>query len=327
MRGGYGMLYNGKIQYHNRHKKVVVKRFSSDRYLNGVWFSSEHGFLKEFEVLFKYKHENIIGIVGYCKEMNEKIIVYENASKGSLDRYLNNTSITWTERLKICIGIANGLKFLHGGDIEEDVVIHRDIKSSNILLTKNWKAKISGFELALTHPTNEVVKYVMNHVVGSPGYCDPMYWETHILTKESDMYSFGVVLFEILCGRLACPKDFKNSSQFLDILVKRHFQVARLDDIVFEGIREQIAPKSLSTFRRIAFQCLNEERKERPTASQVMVQLLKALEFQEAYEILEGSKLQSNYKAILRFSESPEIYSAMAKRPLQTHTPTHSQTR
>ncbi|KAJ0766679.1 putative protein kinase RLK-Pelle-CrRLK1L-1 family [Helianthus annuus] len=254
MRGGYGMLYNGKIQYHNRHKKVVVKRFSPDRYLNGVWFSSEHGFLKEFEVLFKYKHENIIGIVGYCKEMNEKIIVYENASKGSLDRYLNST--------------------------KEDVVIHRDIKSSNILLTKNWKAKISGFELALTHPTNEVVKYVMNHVVGSPGYCDPMYWETHILTKESDMYSFGVVLFEILCGRLACPKDFKNSSQFLDILVKRHFQVARLDDIVFEGIREQIAPKSLSTFRRIAFQCLNEERKERPTASQVMVQLQKALEFQ-----------------------------------------------
>ncbi|KAJ0942036.1 putative protein kinase RLK-Pelle-CrRLK1L-1 family [Helianthus annuus] len=154
----------------------------------------------------------------------------------------------------------------------------------------------------------------MNHVVGSPGYCDPMYWETHILTKESDMYSFGVVLFEILCGRLACPKDFKNSSQFLDILVKRHFQVARLDDIVFEGIREQIAPKSLSTFRRIAFQCLNEERKERPTASQVMVQLQKALEFQEAYEILEGSRLQSNYKAILGFSESREIYSAMAKR-------------
>ncbi|KAI7746440.1 hypothetical protein M8C21_023224 [Ambrosia artemisiifolia] len=250
---------------------------------------------------------------GYCKEMNEKIIVYENASNGSLDKYLNDASFSWTERLKVCIDIAKGLRFLHGGDVGKDVVIHRDIKSSNILLNKDWNAKICGFELALTYPIDEVMKYAIDHVVGSPGYCDPLYWETHMLTKESDMYSFGVVLFEILCGRLACPKNFRDRSQFLDVLVKRQFKVARLDEIVFEGIKEKIAPKSLSTFRRIAFQCLHEDRKERPTAGQVLVQLQKALEIQEAYVILEGAKLRSNYKEVLRFSNSTN-YSTMAKR-------------
>ncbi|KAJ0591700.1 putative protein kinase RLK-Pelle-LRR-I-1 family [Helianthus annuus] len=224
MRGRYGMLYKGKVQYNNRHKKIVVKRFSYDRHMNDTIYSWEHGFLKEFEVLFKHKHENIIGLVGYCNEMDEKIIVYEHASKGSLDRYLNDTSLSWTKRLKICIDIANGLKFLHGGDLGQGVVIHRNIKSSNILLNKDWKAKICGFELALIYPSKQ----------------DQRFLEIHSSTKEYDIYSFGVILFEILCGRLACPEDFKDHNQFLDVVIKRHFQEAPLDEIAFEGIKEQI---------------------------------------------------------------------------------------
>ncbi|XP_076923744.1 uncharacterized protein LOC143585973 [Bidens hawaiensis] len=189
MRGVYGLLYKGTLQDNNKHKKVVVKRFTC----------KEYGFLKEFEVLFKYKQENIIGLVGYCKEMEEKIIVYENASKGSLSMYLNDPTFSWTKRLKICIDIAKGLKFLHGGDMGQDVVIHRDIKGSNILLTDDRKAKICGFELALTCPADKEIEYDINDVVVSTGYCDPLYMETHILTKESDIYSFGVILFEILC--------------------------------------------------------------------------------------------------------------------------------
>ncbi|KAM0008187.1 putative protein kinase RLK-Pelle-LRR-I-1 family [Helianthus debilis subsp. tardiflorus] len=196
------MLYKGKVKYNNRHQRVIVKRFSRIWYLVDSGLSSDRGFLEEFEVLFKYKHENIIGLAGYCNKMDEKVILYENASKGSLDRYLDDISFSWTKRLKICIDVANGLKFLHGGDLGQDVVIHRDIKSSNILLDKDCKAKICGFERALVYPSNQGMEIVYNidNIKGSSGYMDPLYEETRILTKESDIYSFGVVLIEILCG-------------------------------------------------------------------------------------------------------------------------------
>ncbi|KAK1411069.1 hypothetical protein QVD17_37613 [Tagetes erecta] len=314
MKGGYGMLYKGNVRYDNQHKKVLVKRFSRDWYLNDATYSWEHGFLKEFEVLFKYKHESIIGLEGYCKEMEEKIIIYEYASNGSLDGHLDDASFTWTQRLKICVDIANGLNFLHGGDKgRRDVVIHRDIKSSNILLTEDWKAKICGFEHALTHLRNKKIKYVIDHVESSPGYNDPMFQETHFLTEESDIYSFGVILFEILCGRLALPKDFRDRSQLLDVVIKGHLPEAPFDDMVFVGIKEQIKPNSLATFGRIAFQCLSYERKKRPTAADVVAQLQKALDFQEAYETPE-SKFRSNEKDIP--STSRKINSAMAKKEI-----------
>ncbi|KAF5783815.1 putative protein kinase RLK-Pelle-CR4L family [Helianthus annuus] len=105
----------------------------------------------EVEVLFEYKHENIIGLVGYC---GEKILVYEYASNGSLDRHLENASLTWTERLKIGIDIATGLDFLHGGGYP---VIHRDVKSSNILLNDDWKAKITDFGFSVITPLNNEI--------------------------------------------------------------------------------------------------------------------------------------------------------------------------
>ncbi|XP_076899898.1 receptor like protein kinase S.2-like [Bidens hawaiensis] len=303
MIGEYGMFYNGKVQYNNSHKEVVVKRFNR--------FGQEDGFLKEFEVLFKYRQENIISLVGYCKEMDERIIVYENASMGSLDMFLNDNRFTWIKRLKICIDIANGLKFIHGGQVGQDVEIHRDIKSSIILLTKDWKAKVCGFEHALTYTTNKEIEYVINDFAGTPGYCDPLYWETKFLTKESDIYSLGVILFEILCGRVACPEDFGDHSQFLGDLAKHYCQEAQLEEIVFEGIKDQIVGNSFTAFQRIAVQCLHEERKKRPSAADVVVQLQKALEFQEDYEIRKG-KLRRAYKDILhQFSKSNEIYSTM----------------
>ncbi|KAK1437471.1 hypothetical protein QVD17_03262 [Tagetes erecta] len=304
--GGYGTLYKGKIPDNNTHREVVVKRFASQ----------EHGFLKEFEVLFKYKHENIIGLAGYCKEMDENIIVYEHVSMGSLDMYLRDIRLSWTKRLKISIDIANGLKFLHEGDLGQDVVIHRDIKSSNILLLDDWKAKICGFEHALTYPTNQEIEYGIDSFEGSHGYSDPLFQKTHTLTKESDIYSFGVILFEILCGRLACPEDVRDHSLSLDVLVKSHYEAERLEEIVFDGIKKHIVLKSFATFQKIAFQCLQENREERPTAGDVLVQLQQALEFQEACEIRKA-KLDRTYEEMLNeFSRSPEIYSTMRKKDI-----------
>ncbi|KAK1437466.1 hypothetical protein QVD17_03257 [Tagetes erecta] len=249
-------------------------------------------------------------------EMDEKIIVYDQAAWGSLGSYLNNTFFTWNKRLKVCIDIANGLKFLHGGDMGQYVLIHRNLTSSNILLTEDWKAKICGFELSITYPANQEIKYVMGDDLGSLGYCDPLYSETKILTKESDIYSFGVILFEILCGRFSCQEGFRDETDFLGVLAKHQCQVDRLDEIVFEEIKEQIVLNSFATFQRIALQCLHDERKERPTAADVLVQLQKALEFQEAYETRLG-KLHKTFKELVhQFSKSPAIYSTMRKKDI-----------
>nr|XP_043628002.1 calmodulin-binding receptor-like cytoplasmic kinase 3 [Erigeron canadensis] len=228
-----GMVYNGEVQYENGCKAVDIKRLRRSGLEPGIW--------REFEIPFKHRHENIIGLVGYFKKMDEKFIVYEHASNQSLDLYLNDADFSWTKRLKICVDIANGLDFLHRCDVGQEVVIHRDMKSSNILLTDDWKAKISGFEVSLAFPTNQEISYVVNPLNQcSPGYLYPLYKDNPYLTKECDIYSFGVILFEVLCGKSACHWNRTHPTQHLDRLVKDHHREGSLEDIVFDGIKKQI---------------------------------------------------------------------------------------
>ncbi|KAI3511226.1 hypothetical protein L1887_18373 [Cichorium endivia] len=251
--GGY--VYKGELTNANGCKIIAAKRFARNKY------QEEPAFLTELEILLKYQHENIIGLVGYCNEMSESIIAYEYTSRTSLDRHLADNGLTWIKRLEICIGIASGLEFLHG-----EVVIHKDFKSSNILLNDDWIAKITHFGYSKIRSMDKDMDFIKDN-----GYC-------HI-TKESNMCSFGLVLLEILCGRLAF--EYRNGKrQPLTTLFKRHYKKRTLSDIVFEGIKEQIVPKSLSAFEMIVYQCLFRYPVHRPTASEVLLQLRKALEFQ-----------------------------------------------
>ncbi|GKA42343.1 kinase-like domain, phloem protein 2-like protein, partial [Tanacetum coccineum] len=272
--GGFGQVYKGVVTHDDGCKTLVAKRLD----MRGD--QGEQEFLTELEILFEYKHENIIHLVGYCDELGEKIIVYDYASNGSLDRHLKNVSLTWTKRLNICIDVANGLHFLHCGVVTEERVIHRDIKCANILLNGDWKAKISDFGLSILSPVNQEMEYAIEKLVGTIGYVDPIYESTGFLTKESDIYSFGVVLFEILFGRLLVPSIQNYEREPLTTSIKHAFEEGKLDLIVFEGIKEQIVPKSLSTFQMIVSRCLHDDREKRPTATEVLVQLMKALEFQ-----------------------------------------------
>ncbi|KAJ0735751.1 putative protein kinase RLK-Pelle-LRR-I-1 family [Helianthus annuus] len=244
-RGGSGMVYRGEIIRANGPTPVAVKRL--DR---GLMRKRE--FFIEVEVHLEYKHENIIGLVGYCDENGEKILVYEYASNGSLDMHLRDASITWMKRLKIGIDIATGLDFLHGG----------------------------GFGLSVITLLNNEIDFVVDIAAGTPGYCDPLYMETGFLTRESDVYSVGVVLFEMMCGRLAFIKNHEDEHRTLVSLVKQYYKEGKLDELVFEGIKDKIVPKSLTTFQRIAYQCLHDKREQRPTARELALQLKKALEFQ-----------------------------------------------
>ncbi|XP_035841348.1 uncharacterized protein LOC110927036 isoform X2 [Helianthus annuus] len=271
--GGFGKVYKGNLQDSDRENTIVAKR------LDTRLGQGEQQFWNELQILLEYKHENIIGLVGYCDEDEEKIIVYQYAPRGSLDMYLNNASLTWVERLNICIDVASALDFLHGGVGKQAKVIHRDIKTANILLNNDGKAKLADFGLSLISPITQKTYYVLDNVCGTLGYLDPHYKTTRFLTIESDIYSFGVVLFEILCGR-STYSTRKHQGKFLSGFIKNKFKEGKQDELVFEQIREQIDPKSLTIFQRIAYQCLHHEREKRPTTKKVLVELKKALEFQ-----------------------------------------------
>ncbi|KAL7619045.1 hypothetical protein Lser_V15G01744 [Lactuca serriola] len=299
-------LYTGEVPHANGSNTIIAKRFTDDSsYV-------EEEFVREIINLYEYKHKNIIGIVGYCKENNERIIIYENASKGRLDGYLKDVNLTWMKRLKISIDVASGLEFLHGGNVTQDVVVHRNIRSTSILLDGEWNARIVdlGFSLVSSRDPVEVIDIDYTSCTAF----DPQfaaYDGADTLSKESDIYSFGVVLLEILCG----TSSFVEYSSELGEYVRSNFPEGKLDERVFEGMKEQIVPQSLATFQETVLQCLHYEREERPTAAQVLMQLKKALEFQEDHETWEP-KLPKDYKEIIMLSKTLNVCSTTKKEDI-----------
>nr|XP_043638317.1 uncharacterized protein LOC122609332 [Erigeron canadensis] len=255
---------------------IVAKRWDSKT------TQGDHQFRTELSVIIKRKHENIIRLVGYCHEMDERIIVYEQASKGGLNIYLNDATLTWMTRLKICIDVARALEFLHGGDGMLKKVVHRNIQSSAILLYDDWKAKISNLEISSLESLQQDMEHVNNNTYGALGYLDPVYKKGY-LTEKSDIYSYGVVMFEILCGQLAWSEGFEDHSESLGPLAKRNYEEGKLDEMVFKGIKEQIGPESMAIYADIAYQCLHDIGDKRPTAGEVVLQLNKVLDLQNCF--------------------------------------------
>ncbi|KAL8244429.1 hypothetical protein R6Q59_010687 [Mikania micrantha] len=285
-RGGYGPVYRGQLSVSGEVRTVAVKRLDN-RFGQGL-----KEFLTEIQMLSRYKHQNIVSLVGFCEELDEKFLIYDYAEHGSLDNYykpLTRRRLTWMQRINICIDAAHGLDHLHNHVAHNQRVIHRDIKSSNILLDRNWKAMIADFGLSKIGRANENDTYLITNASGTHGYCDPAYIRTGILTKESDVYSFGVVLFEVLCGRL-CFINVNSEERFLAPLARRYYEEHKLNLIIDRDLKSYINSDSMRVFSEIAFQCLHDDRERRPSMGMVLQKLEKALEcleLEEAPELLE----------------------------------------
>ncbi|KAJ0710165.1 putative protein kinase RLK-Pelle-CrRLK1L-1 family [Helianthus annuus] len=194
--GGFGKVYKGCVHTDETSQVVAVKRLDS---------MSNQGvpeFRAEIEMLSKLRHRHLVSLIGFCDDNKEMILVYEYMPHGTLYDHLHKdrTPLSWVQRVKIAMGAARGLDYLHTGTLHG--VIHRDVKSSNILLDENWEAMISDFGLSKIGSTNQLVSYVDASVKGTFGYLDPEYFYTNKLTRKTDVYAFGVVLFELLSGRL-----------------------------------------------------------------------------------------------------------------------------
>nr|XP_043611745.1 probable serine/threonine-protein kinase PBL28 [Erigeron canadensis] len=228
-------------------------------------------------------NNNIISVVGYCGKLDEEVtvIVMQNEANGSLDKHLSSKTLTWIQRLRICLGIARAIHYFHYGFREGMSVIHGNIKSSRILLDDNWEPKLFGFEFSVvckpSHPLVRIIKYG-----GSLEYMDPAFEKTGGINQKSDVFSLGVVLFEVLFGQRARIQN-DNRWYFAD-LARRHYEETRLDELIDPDLRQQMDSQSLHIFSETVYRCLKEQREQRLDTSRLVKKLEKALEHQLRHE-------------------------------------------
>ncbi|KAA8533751.1 hypothetical protein F0562_031268 [Nyssa sinensis] len=261
--GGFGTVYKATLP---DGRTVAIKK------LNQAKTQGHREFLAEMETLGKVKHRNLVPLLGYCSFGDEKVLVYEYMMNGSLDLWLRNRTgaldvLDWSKRLKIATGAARGLAFLHHGFIPH--IIHRDIKASNILLNEDFEPKVADFGLARLISACET--HVSTDIAGTFGYIPPEYGQSWKSTTRGDVYSFGVILLELVTGKEPTGPDFKeieggNLVGWVIQKIKKGQAVDVLDPTVLNSDSKQMMLQTL----QIAAICLSDNPANRPNMLQVL---------------------------------------------------------
>ncbi|KAK9935385.1 hypothetical protein M0R45_022488 [Rubus argutus] len=260
-KGGFGSVYEGEL---HDGTKIAVKRMES----GVVAEKGLHEFKSEIAVLTKVRHRHLVGLLGYCLDGNERLLVYEHMPQGTLSRHLFHWKeeglepLEWTRRLTIALDVARGVEYLHG--LANEIFIHRDLKPSNILLGDDMRAKVADFGLVRLAPAGKAS--IETRLAGTFGYLAPEYAATGRMTLKVDVYSFGVILMELITGRKAIDESQPEESCHLVTWFRRKL-------VKTDGLPEIVDPtidvneetlSSISTVAELAGHCSAREPYQRP---------------------------------------------------------------
>jgi len=265
--GGFGVVYHGIL---NGTQPIAVKLLSQ---------SSVQGykeFKAEVELLLRVHHVNLVSLVGYCDEESNLALLYEYAPNGDLKQHLSGerggSPLKWSSRLKIVVETAQGLEYLHTGC--KPPMVHRDVKTTNILLDEHFQAKLADFGLSRSFPVGGET-HVSTAVAGTPGYLDPEYYRTNRLNEKSDVYSFGIVLLEIITSRpvIQQTREKPHIAAWVGYMLTK----GDIENVVDPRLNRDYEPTSVWKALEIAMSCVNPSSEKRPTMSQVTNELKQCL--------------------------------------------------
>ncbi|EOA34284.1 hypothetical protein CARUB_v10021799mg [Capsella rubella] len=268
--GGYGVVYRGVLL---NGTPVAVKKIFNQL------GQAEKEFRVEVDAIGHVRHKNLVRLLGYCIEGTHRILVYEYVNNGNLEQWLHGGMrqhgyLTWEARMKVLIGTSKALAYLH--EAIEPKVVHRDIKSSNILINDEFNAKVSDFGLAKLLGAGK--SHVTTRVMGTFGYVAPEYANTGLLNEKSDVYSFGVVLLEAITGR--DPVDYGRPAHEVNLVdwLKMMVGTRRSEEVVDPNIEVKPPTRSLKRALLTALRCVDPDSDKRPKMSQV-VRMLESEEY------------------------------------------------
>ncbi|KAI4306832.1 hypothetical protein L6164_030077 [Bauhinia variegata] len=282
--GSYGVVYRGKLP---DGREVAIKRGETGSKLK-KFQEKESAFESELAFLSRLHHKHLVRLVGFCEEKEERLLVYEYMKNGALYDHLhgkNNVEKSrsvlnsWQMRIKLALDASRGIDYLHSYAVPP--IIHRDIKSSNILIDATWTARVSDFGLSMMGPDSEQ-DYRPAKAAGTVGYIDPEYYGLNVLTTKSDVYGLGIVLLELLTGKRAIFKDDENGGTLISVV---DFAVpAILGGEMVKVLDPRVGPPSSNEAEAvelvafIAVRCVNLEGKDRPTMADIVSNLERALD-------------------------------------------------
>ncbi|XP_078434587.1 putative serine/threonine-protein kinase At1g01540 [Wolffia australiana] len=260
--GGYGIVYHGILA---EGAQIAVKNLLNNK------GQAEREFKVEVEAIGRVRHKNLVRLLGYCAEGTQRMLVYEFVDNGNLEQWLHGdvgpvSPLSWEIRMNIIIGTAKGLMYLH--EALEPKVVHRDVKSSNILLDTQWTPKVSDFGLAKLLATERT--YVTTRVMGTFGYVAPEYASTGMLNERSDVFSFGILIMEIITGRK--PVDYTRPPGEVNLVewLKSMVSNRNSEGVLDPKMSEKPSSRALKRTLLVALRCVDPDSVKRPKMGQVV---------------------------------------------------------
>ncbi|KAM4134001.1 hypothetical protein ACJW30_01G375000 [Castanea mollissima] len=304
--GGYGKVYWGTLP---TGQPIAIKRAQKESLQGG------HEFKTEIELLSRVHHKNLVSLVGFCFDQGEQMLVYEYVPNGTLKDSLSGKlgiKLDWMRRLKVALGAARGLAYLH--ELANPPIIHRDIKSTNILLDERINAKVADFGLSIPMVDDER-DHVTTQVKGTMGYLDPEYYMTQQLTEKSDVYSYGVVMLELVTARMPIERG-KYIVRVVQMAMDKTKPLYNLHEILDPAIGLQTSLKGLEKFVDLAMRCVEESGANRPAMGDVVKGIenimqiaglnpnAKSTSTSDSYEVSKGNSGHPYYYETFEFEYS-----------------------